>query len=61
MDTTGMDRFRFDAVQHARAGFFLDWLNHSQQHTDERLLAVSECWPSAIETLHSFGLRIKSF
>jgi alpha-amylase len=33
LETTGVDGFRFDATKHVRSDFFLDWLNHVQEHS----------------------------
>jgi len=53
-DTVGMNGVRFDAVKHAEAGFFPDWLNHVRNYAKEDILAVGEYWSYEIEALHHF-------
>ncbi|MFH1672888.1 MAG: alpha-amylase [Pseudomonadota bacterium] len=54
LDTTGVDGFRFDAVKHVEAGFFLDWLNHVRSHTGRGLFAVGEYWSGVNAALEHF-------
>ena len=57
LDTTGVDGFRFDAVKHVKAGFFLDWLNHVRTHTGRDLFAVGEYWSGINAALEHFIRR----
>jgi len=54
METTGVDGFRFDAIKHVKADFFLDWLKHIRNHTDKNLFAVGEYWSGETEALENF-------
>lgn len=54
IDTTGVDGFRFDAVKHVKAGFFLDWLLHLRKYTGRDLFAVGEYWSSVDAALEHF-------
>lgn len=53
-DLTGVDGFRFDAVKHVGADFFLQWLNHVRNHTGRDLFAVGEYWSGIDEALKHF-------
>ena len=53
-DLTGVDGFRFDAVKHVGADFFLEWLNHVREHTGRNLFAVGEYWSGIDEALEYF-------
>ncbi len=54
IDITGVDGFRFDAVKHVKAGFFLDWLNHLRDYTGRNLFAVGEYWSNVGAALEHF-------
>ncbi|MGM0596513.1 MAG: alpha-amylase [Myxococcota bacterium] len=54
LDTTGIDGFRFDAVKHVRAGFFVDWLNHLCEYSGKDLFAVGEYWSGIDKALENF-------
>jgi len=54
LDTTGVDGFRFDAVKHVKASFFVDWLNHLRNHTGRDLFAVGEYWTGMDAALDHF-------
>ncbi len=54
LDATGVDGFRFDAVKHVRAGFFLEWLTHLQEYAGRKLFAVGEYWSSVDAALERF-------
>ena len=54
IDTTGVDGFRFDAVKHVKAGFFLDWLRHVRRHAGRDMFAVGEYWSGKSELLEQF-------
>jgi len=54
LDTTGVDGFRFDAVKHVRAGFFVEWLNHLRGHSGRDLFAVGEYWSGVDDALENF-------
>ncbi len=54
MDTTGVDGFRFDAVKHVEAGFFLEWLHHVRTHAKRELFAVGEYWSGDSAALDAF-------
>ncbi len=54
VNTTGVDGFRFDAVKHVRAEFFLNWLNSVSHQTGKTLFAVGEYWSYEVEALHYF-------
>ncbi|MCK9336262.1 MAG: alpha-amylase [Arcobacteraceae bacterium] len=53
-DLTGIDGFRFDAVKHVGADFFVEWLNHVRNHTQRNLFAVGEYWSGIDEALEHF-------
>ncbi|MBN2292650.1 MAG: alpha-amylase [Pirellulales bacterium] len=53
-DMTGVDGFRFDAVKHVGADFFVEWLNHVRSHTGRDLFAVGEYWSGINEALEHF-------
>ncbi len=53
-DLTGVDGFRFDAVKHVGADFFVEWLNHVRSHTGRDLFAVGEYWSATDEALKHF-------
>jgi alpha-amylase len=53
-DITGVDGFRFDAVKHVGADFFVEWLNHVRNHTGRDLFAVGEYWSGVNEALEQF-------
>jgi alpha-amylase len=53
-DLTGVDGFRFDAVKHVGADFFVEWLNHVRNHTQRDLFAVGEYWSGIDEALKHF-------
>lgn len=44
LDVTGVDGFRFDAVKHVGADFFVEWLKHLRSHSGRELFAVGEYW-----------------
>lgn len=54
LDTTGVDGFRFDAVKHVKAGFFVEWLNHLRRRSKRDLFAVGEYWSGVGEDLKNF-------
>ncbi|MBF2062822.1 MAG: alpha-amylase [Calothrix sp. C42_A2020_038] len=54
IDTTGVDGFRFDAVKHVSADFFLEWLEHVRNYTKREVFAVGEYWSYDVEALHYF-------
>lgn len=54
IETTGVDGFRFDAVKHVKPNFFIEWLNHVQEHSGRSLFAVGEYWSPHIESLKRF-------
>ena len=41
-DLTGVDGFRFDAVKHVAADFFVEWLSHVRKHSGRNLFAVGD-------------------
>jgi len=53
-DTTGIDGFHLDAVNHARPTFFNEWLAHVRRYARRKLFAVGEYWADDVEALHSF-------
>ena len=53
-DLTGVDGFRFDAVKHVGASFFVEWLNHVRSHKGRDLFAVGEYWSGVDEALEHF-------
>jgi alpha-amylase len=54
LETTGIDGFRFDAVKHVKARFFLEWLKHLRKYSGRKLFAMGEYWSTQIETLKQF-------
>ena len=54
LDTTGVDGFRFDAVKHVEAGFFVDWLKHLRNYSGRNLFAVGEYWSGVDAALEHF-------
>ncbi|NES86638.1 MAG: alpha-amylase [Moorea sp. SIO2B7] len=52
LDTTGIDGFRLDAIKHIPTWFFVQWLDHVNDHAKQNLFAVGEYWENNIETLH---------
>jgi alpha-amylase len=54
LDTTSVDGFRFDAVKHVRAGFFVEWLSHLRAYAGRDLFAVGEYWSSVDGALEHF-------
>ena len=54
VDLTGIDGFRFDAVKHVDADFFVEWLNHLRDHTQRELFAVGEYWSGIDAALEHF-------
>jgi alpha-amylase len=54
LETTGVDGFRFDAVKHVEAGFFVDWLERLRQRSGRPLFAVGEYWSAVGEALKHF-------
>lgn len=54
IDTTGVDGFRFDAVKHVHPHFFIEWLNHVQEHSSRELFAFAEYWSTHIKALRHF-------
>ncbi|MBN1548222.1 MAG: alpha-amylase [Syntrophaceae bacterium] len=54
LDTTGVDGFRFDAVKHVKAEFFVNWLNHLRSHAGRDLFAVGEYWSGVDAALEYF-------
>jgi len=54
LDATGVDGFRFDAVKHVDAEFFLSWLHELRVETSRDLFAVGEYWSYDVEALHHF-------
>lgn len=65
LDTTGVDGFRFDAVKHVKARFFLRWLNAMRAHTGKPLFAVGEYWsgykPDLLEFIHQTDDEVHLF
>ncbi len=65
LETTGVDGFRFDAVKHVGAWFFVQWLDHLRLHTDRELFAVGEYWSGNRAALQHFiettGRRVMLF
>lgn len=57
LDVTGVDGFRFDAVKHVGADFFVEWLKHLRSHSGRELFAVGEYW-SGIDAALDHFLRI---
>jgi alpha-amylase len=53
-DLTSVDGFRFDAVKHVGADFFVEWLSHMRNHTGRALFAVGEYWSGIDEALEHF-------
>lgn len=54
LDATGVDGFRFDAVKHVDAAYFLQWLHELRVETSRDLFAVGEYWSYDVEALHHF-------
>jgi len=54
LDLTGVDGFRFDAVKHVKASFFVDWLHHLRRHSGRDLFAVGEYWSGMRAALENF-------
>lgn len=54
LDTTGVDGFRFDAVKHVQAGFFVAWLERLRQRSGRHLFAVGEYWSGVGTALQHF-------
>jgi alpha-amylase len=54
LDATGVDGFRFDAVKHVKADFFLDWLHRLRLHAGRDLFAVGEYWSPVGAALDHF-------
>ena len=54
LDATGADGFRFDAVKHVDAKFFLDWLHQLRVDTSRDLFAVGEYWSTSVDALQHF-------
>ncbi len=52
--TTGVNGFRFDAVKHIEASFFVDWLNYTSKSANKPLFAVGEYWSDNIQALDYF-------
>jgi len=53
-ELTGVDGFRFDAVKHVGADFFVEWLNHVRNHSSRELFAVGEYWSGIDKALEHF-------
>ena len=53
-DLTGVDGFRFDAVKHVAADFFVEWLAHVRGHAGRALFAVGEYWSGVRGALDHF-------
>lgn len=51
LDTTGVDGFRFDAVKHVSAEFFVEWLGRMREHAGRDIFAVGEYWTGVEESL----------
>jgi len=54
LDTTGVDGFRFDAVKHVKADFFVEWLRHLRRRSGRDLFAVGEYWSGVRAALNHF-------
>lgn len=52
LDTTGINGFHLDAVNHARLNFFNEWLAHVRRYAKRKLFAVGEYWADDVESLH---------
>ncbi|EKQ67029.1 glycosidase [Leptolyngbyaceae cyanobacterium JSC-12] len=57
LDTTHIDGFRLDAVNHARPTFFNEWLAHVRRYARTKLFAVGDYWADDVESLHWFISR----
>jgi alpha-amylase len=53
LETTGVDGFRFDAVKHVKAGFFVEWINLLRGRSGRDLFAVGEYW-GGVDQLKQF-------
>lgn len=54
LETTGVDGFRFDAVKHINAGFFIEWLNYMHSISKRKLFFVGEYWSTKSDSLKHF-------
>ncbi|HIK44191.1 MAG TPA: alpha-amylase [Leptolyngbyaceae cyanobacterium M65_K2018_010] len=44
LDNIGVDGFRLDAIKHICGDFFVDWLEHLENHAQRDLFCVGEYW-----------------
>jgi alpha-amylase len=51
LDHIGADGFRLDAIKHICGDFFVDWLEHLENHTQRDLFCVGEYWTYDLATL----------
>jgi len=54
LETAGIDGFRFDAVKHVKASFFIEWLTQMRLFAGRELFAVGEYWSPLIDDLKNF-------
>jgi alpha-amylase len=51
---TNVDGFRFDAVKHVGADFFMEWLNYVQSRRGRKYFALAEYWSEMDQELEYF-------
>jgi alpha-amylase len=54
LDTTDVDAFRLDAIEHIPAWFFVQWRNHLCNHAQKNLFFVGEYWTLSVHRLHQY-------
>jgi alpha-amylase len=51
LDSIKVDGFRLDAVKHINGDFFIDWLNHLEDHAKRDIFCMGEYWTYNLGTL----------
>jgi alpha-amylase len=51
LDSIKVDGFRLDAVKHIDGDFFIDWLNHLEDHAKRDIFCMGEYWTYNLGTL----------
>ncbi len=51
LDSFGVDGFRLDAIKHIASDFFVDWVDHLEQHVQRDLFVVGEYWTYDLASL----------
>jgi alpha-amylase len=51
LDHVGVDGFRLDAIKHVDSDFFVNWINHIENHAQRDVFIVGEYWTYDLGTL----------